>query len=296
MAVTKRALDTRPPTADELIRGFLGREVGNLLRFDARARRGVDPEGVHQLRVNARHLRSELKVVASVVRTKPLDQLCRELRWIGGELGRQRDLDVLEGIFHSRQDSPFITSTLLPQLERQRGIEQRRVAGVLRSNRYRRLIVRLSDAVVAPPLRETASQPADVVLVPGLRVVLADLYSHVDALGPAPSNETLHEIRILAKRCRYNCEIAGTFLEGSRKAASELEKVQTILGDVHDRVVAMAYLREASAGVGGAPPVIDESVGATMSWLDGSIEGLRTRWRAPLERSRAAVASLLAPD
>ena len=71
----------------------------------------------------------------------------------------------------------------------------------------------------------------------------------VHALGPAPSDEALHEVRIRAKRLRYASEavapaVGKPALELARSAAD----VQGVLGDFHDAIVAEDWLRTGTAG------------------------------------------------
>jgi CHAD domain-containing protein len=284
------------PTGEEIVRGFLGPEVGNLLRFDPVVRRGVDAEGVHQMRVNARHLRSELHVVSPILKSKARKFLDKELKWLGGALGRLRDLDVLEELLRSDDECPpFIVTTVLPTLEQHRGVERRKVARVLDSSRYRRLMARLSTAVVQPPLRAGASKPADEVLLPGLRRVLEHLASDLDQFGPKPSFLQLHLLRIGAKKGRYNCEIASSFIPEAGGVATSLEKVQTILGDLHDRTVAIAFLERALSKHRDDPstPTALSDVASTVEHLNHSIKRLESRWRTPLTHALDASAPFI---
>jgi len=291
MAKRTRKGRSAEPTAGEVVRDFLGRGTGNLLRFDPVVRGRSDPEGIHQMRVNVRHLRSEMQVAGPVLRVREHEALDRELKWLGGALGSLRDLDVLTSLFAFGSTLRVPTPPLVVQrLASQRAEEVVHVTEVLRSKRYQRLLERLSDAVVTPPLRRVASAPASRVLGPGLRAVIKDLTTAVEQLGDEPSLEQLHRVRIKVKRARYNCELAEAFLVEARAAAEELEKVQTILGDLHDRVVARAYVREVTRPLEmfGGPP-LDDATLATIDWLDTEIERLTGSWRDPVDLALAAL-------
>lgn len=279
------------PSAAEVIRDFLGRGVGNLLRYDPVVRRASDSEGLHQMRVNVRHLRSELKVMESVLRPAEYRKLDRELKWLGGALGRLRDLDVLSALFASGASADAPTPAVVTtSLSTRRADEAARVAKILRSQRYRRLIELLSNTVVDPPLRRGASDSASAVLGPGLREVVNDLVGAISLLGLNPIPKALHQVRIKVKRCRYNCELAEDFVPMAQKAAAALAEVQTVLGDLHDYVVARQYL---SAVVrpgemfGGPPP--DEATVATSRWLDERVARLATAWPTPVAAALEAL-------
>jgi CHAD domain-containing protein len=67
------------------------------------------------------------------------------------------------------------------------------------------------------------------------------------ALGAEPSDQALHRVRILAKRCRYAAEAAAPVV-GRRmgRFAAAIEEVQDLLGSHQDAVVAEAWLRAAA--------------------------------------------------
>jgi CHAD domain-containing protein len=280
------------PSAAEVVCDFLGRGVGNLLRFDPAVRRRRDPEGVHQMRVNVRHLRSELRVARPALRSKAYRRLDRELRWLGADLGRLRDLDVLTSLFTAASTAGVPTPTFISErLGSQHDAEATRVSRILDSERYRRLLARLSRAVAHPPLRGRASAPASQVLGPGLAAVILDFTSSVELLGADPSFDDLHVVRIKAKRARYNCELASAFLPSAKRAATKLEKVQAALGDLHDHVVARSFVadllrpREMFGG-----PALDDAALNLIEWLDGEVARLSQAWSAQVDAAMAALA------
>ena len=284
-------------TGEDVVRALLALETSNLLRFDPVAREGRSDEGVHQLRVSARRLRSELRAIAPIIRKKASDELDTELRWLGTRLGRQRDLDVMNQLFHSRDDRPsFVDESLIPLIEDQQRASRQRNDKVLCSKRYRRLIAHLSVAVVAPPVRTWATEPAVTSLMPGLRQVTYEFFSYVDALGTTPTNDELHQVRIRAKLCRYNFDIASSYLgKDASDVAASFEKIQTVLGDLHDRVVAVAFVRSMRPEY---PPDVEEALEdpgleATIRWLEESEKKLKTKWHTPLSRARATSHALL---
>jgi CHAD domain-containing protein len=287
-------------TIDEVIRSVLGRETANILRFDPIARRGDDPEGVHQLRVSARRLRSELRIVASGLKRQPLDQLTKDLRWLGRELGHQRDLDVLADLLDELCDEkPTLRQTsVLERLHRQQRDERFRVAKTLRSARYRDLVKRLSASVIDPPVRGSTGLTAPTVLMPLLMDALAQLVGVVDHMGSDPSNDDLHRVRIAVKQCRYNTDVASSFMGASAlELARSLADVQTMLGTIHDRVVTISYLRDgwltpARFGRGSDPvkPISDAIEG-----LNQSLETLKGHWRASFDIARVKIDGIITP-
>src|SRR5262249_30859331 len=61
-----------------------------------------DPEGVHQMRVALRRLRAAISIFSDIVSGMETERIKDELKWIAGELGPARDLDV------------FVSGTVVP--------------------------------------------------------------------------------------------------------------------------------------------------------------------------------------
>jgi CHAD domain-containing protein len=296
---------SQPPTGDQLsealsgedvLRGLLGAEVGLLLRSDPIARARRDPEGVHQLRVGCRRLRSELRILTRAMKPAPLRYFLRELRWVGGVLGRQRDTDVLGEVLddvNAQLEAPLPASVLkrLASLQ-EKGTKD--VESLLNSSRYRQLVTRLSDAVVRPPLRTAARKPAMELIGPTLDETLSELFDAADRLGVMPTIIELHTIRILSKKGRYCAETASALLgDTARRLARELETVQTVLGELHDYAVAIAFLEEDIESPHATNRTDDErTISVAIEQLVGLIEEMRLQWRDPFERARALSAAL----
>lgn len=134
-----------------------------------------------------------------------------------------------------------------------------------------------------------------LILRPAFDGALTRIFSTVDSYGADPTNDELHRIRILAKQGRYSAEVAGSLLGETVQAVGEsLKDVQTVLGDVHDRLVAIAYLDEErsalrSCGFGQRGGL---SLDLAVRRLGESIEELKTKWREPLERARSLNTSM----
>ena len=61
---------------------------------EASALKGEDPEGIHQMRVALRRLRSALGLFRDLMPADQYDFLAGEVKWLAGELGNARNWDV----------------------------------------------------------------------------------------------------------------------------------------------------------------------------------------------------------
>ncbi|MFI9118725.1 CHAD domain-containing protein [Streptomyces bikiniensis] len=252
-------LDTAPPgepgTAGAAVLAYVREQAEAVVALDPAVRRDL-PDAVHQLRVACRRLRSALKTYRSVLDRNATDPLGDELKWLAGELGAARDQEVLAERLRAHLADVPRTLCLGPVKARLRIWDaarteeaRRRAVAALDSDRYLALLDRLDALLADPPLREAASRDAAKVLARAVRKDHARLAARVDrALSLAPGHErdlALHEARKAAKRTRYAADAARPALgKSAKKFAKRVKKVQSLLGEHQDGVVARATLRD----------------------------------------------------
>jgi inorganic triphosphatase YgiF len=262
---------------------------------EAPAALGSDPEGVHQLRVALRRLRSALAIFKSVLAPAARQHWATELRWLLQGLGTARDLDVLalELLPPLRQD-PEAAAALRP-LEALVAIEREKaqalVREVLASRRYADLGFEFAawiersgwregldvDRLIA--LRQPLNGLARSCLDAGYRRVRrrARRFGHLDA-------DARHEVRIAVKKLRYGVEFFESLFrrKAARRFGKRLSSFQEALGQMNDVAAARRILGELAPTV---PPAEREPV----IWASGMVLGWYTarlgEWEPELARS-----------
>ncbi len=239
----------------ELIRWALAASVVRLIRSDPGVRIGVDPEDVHQARVATRRLRSDLRTFHVVLDETWCDPLRQELAWLGRALGEVRDLDVrldrLDGMIPRLQERDRnIAGRLRRDLLHRREGARARLAEVMDSARYVELLERLVDAARSPAVRAGVGEAAARETLAGVMDrPWRKLRNAVEGLGEAPTDAALHRVRILCKRARYAAEaLEPVFGRRAEAFARRAARLQDILGDHQDAVLAHSWLRTVSAG------------------------------------------------
>ncbi len=192
-----------------------------------------------------------------------LARLRGELKWLGDILGAVRDADVrlqsLEG--HSAKLPPTDSASAeqlvnVARDQRRSGHEQLRET--LGTGRYLELLRNLDALATGPAVRSTVptelwvllSEPAATDMPALAHRQWRTIGKAVRRLGPEPSDEALHHVRIQAKRLRYLAEVAAPVVRPAacRDAAALTAKaataLQDVLGDLHDAVVTEAWLRQ----------------------------------------------------
>lgn len=238
----------------QVVRAAIAEGFLRLIRHDPGIRLGGDSEDVHQARVAARRLRSDLRTFRSVLDTEGSMRLRDELQWLGAEFGLVRDADVLHerlriqtGSLSPADARP--AAALLRRLETERARARSAALAVLDSERYLALLDALVAAAERPPVEVDAAGTTARKALPGIvRGPWRHLQKAVESLGDDPEDEALHEIRIRAKRVRYAAEAAvGVIGEPARRLAKAAAGLQSVLGEMQDAVVAEAWLRATGA-------------------------------------------------
>jgi CHAD domain-containing protein len=241
-------------TVEEVVRRALSASVERLIRHDPVVRMDNDPEGVHQARVATRRLRSDLRTFGPLLEDEWAPPLREELAWLAGSLGSVRDLDVLLMRMRKRvaglpREDARSAGRLLATLEADREQAYGELLASLRSERYPALLDRLIEAANEPAFLPGSDRVAAEIVQPLVQVPLRKLSKQVSALDEEPDDEALHAIRIRAKRTRYAAEAAAPVLgKRARTVAAAAAKLQDVLGEHQDAVVAEGWLRAWTRG------------------------------------------------
>jgi CHAD domain-containing protein len=238
----------------------LRRLLGAWRQHEPGARRGEDPEELHQLRVTARRIDATLglfkrQLPAALVRArKPTKSVLRSL-------GAARDLDVqLSELAHYCAGLPAedraAAEPLRALLESECARARARMVRTLDAEPTRRWLETLSQATNTENGAANGADPAMVVMPDRVRRRFRKLRKSVRRLRPKSSMEDYHLVRRRAKQLRYATE-CGAVLFG--KPADELLKalrrLQDKLGAHQDACMAQSRLAGVAADpASGLPP------------------------------------------
>ena len=252
------------------LRAHIRAQAERVLAHDPGTRLGTDTEELHQMRVATRRLRAFLRAGRDLLDPAWADPVRPELKWLGGELGAVRDLDVLIERLAEEVESLGPDASegrkLLRALVGERRKSRRALLAALDSERYFALL----DAVDRPV--------ATIAEEPSLEEIRAAehrrLRKAVKALRADSANEELHQARIKVKRARYAAELSGA--EAYVKAAKVL---QDVLGEHQDAVVAEERLRALAARQPAAAIAAGRLVERERSRAANSREEWRRAWK-----------------
>ncbi|HEX2527040.1 MAG TPA: CYTH and CHAD domain-containing protein [Geminicoccus sp.] len=249
----ERPVITPDSNIEEVMIASIAAAMRQWLGNEAAVQHGGDPEGVHQMRVALRRLRSLLTLFKDLIPEAQRRSLSAELREIVQALGAARDLDVFETellrpVAEARPQDP--APAALRSL-----VEQARVAAYAKAHAkvgersYARAVLRLSawldmrgwrtgfDSSSADQLAMPAAEAAASILEKALRKVLRQGRGFAELSPPER-----HEVRIALKKLRYGADaFAGLFDEDRVKPyLRRLSRLQDHMGRFNDAAVAGA--------------------------------------------------------
>ncbi|MFJ2760632.1 CYTH and CHAD domain-containing protein [Streptomyces prasinus] len=248
----------KPVTAGDHVLAYVRAQRDALVELDPAVRQGV-PDSVHRMRVATRRLRSTFRSFGPVLDREATDPVAVDLKWLAAELGLERDQEVLAERLRSDLDELPDALVHGPVHDRLRAWAEAghsgahsEVTAILDSRRYLTLLDTLDALLADPPLRKKAAAKPAKPLTKALRKDFGKVSGLVArALDLPPGHErdvTLHEARKKTKRARYAAEAAGPALGApAEDLVKSMKKLQSLLGDHQDSVMARRTLRELSA-------------------------------------------------
>jgi inorganic triphosphatase YgiF len=227
----------------------------------------AQPEGVHQMRVAVRRLRSAISSLKKMLPQEDVQWVTEELRWLGGTLGPARNLDVfvaelLPAARAGLPDEPG-WDDLAATLDRLRLaaydqirkdiLSQRYTASVLRLLRWlegsggRRCSASDEPNPIASPIGATAPDVLD-----RRRRKVRQRGKGFGSLRPGER----HKLRIAVKKLRYTIELFGSLFDKDRleRFVGRLKRLQSDLGYANDVRVAHEFVTELFAQIAPRSP------------------------------------------
>jgi len=231
----------------------IARQVSTLELQQPRAWEGIDPRGVHQMRIATRRLRAALRVFRALLPTDAVARFGRELRWLAGVLGDVRDADVYDQHFSAHvatlpeKDVRALTSFQ----QRMRVVRQAarvRLLEALGGRRYQRLIADLEHFTRAGPTSGMRRRFGGLTVGYGadrcIREAIVKMLKRGRRIHAGSTKEQIHKLRIRGKRLRYLMEFfSELYCDELRRPLGACKRLQDVLGEYHDDVVACAYVR-----------------------------------------------------
>ncbi|MFI5833713.1 CHAD domain-containing protein [Micromonospora sp. NPDC051300] len=249
VAARLAGFDDRPPAGPAgPVVGYAREQRDAIVGNHAAAYQG-DEDAVHDMRVASRRLRATLRTFRGLWDRREGEAVRAELRWLGGELGRVRDTQVmaarLDTAVHDLPDE-LVLGPVAARLGERFAADLAEATAALRAalddDRYPDLLTRL-DRLLDGPAREVDRRWVDRRIRRAVRRADARLDEALAVDGPA-GDVALHEARKKYKAARYAVEVRkATAGRPAARLVKRFKALQDLLGTHQDSVVTREVLR-----------------------------------------------------
>jgi triphosphatase len=213
-----------------------------------------DPGGVHQMRVGLRRLRAAMSLFAALLRDPQTARIKNELKWLGGELGPARELEVLVSrvlgpVKRQRRRWRGMPS-LSQEIAERRDAALARAQAAVQSARFRSLTLEVAAWLEAGlwtrPQDDLTRDRGDLPIEEFASEQLARRWRKVRKKGSMLAKldpRSRHKLRIQTKKLRYAAEFFASLFTTKRamkrrkQFLATLERLQDALGDLNDIAV-----------------------------------------------------------
>jgi CHAD domain-containing protein len=235
---------------------ILRREAAGLPANKPKVEHSPTPEEIHQLRVAARRLRVALRLFQRMLSSRDVVRLLAEIRRFASSLGDVRDLDVYGESFktYAQTVPPQLRGGLSAyelHLRRERAEARQRAAAAFASPRTAALFADLERFAATGPsaaaLRRWRSLTVREAVRRGIRRSVGRVRRLGEPLAERPAARALHDLRIKAKRLRYELEFFAEVYPHLKQTAKACKGLQDLLGTHQDAYTANARLRSYAA-------------------------------------------------
>jgi CHAD domain-containing protein len=231
--------------SDTAFRIVAGRYLRDLTANHGATCRG-DPGALHRMRIALTRLRTAILFFSPMVDDVQRARVKTELKWLNGQLGTVRDLDVAMGRLEADHQKRPQTAPYYRAWEEKRTASRRQLARALRSARYRRLIESMSAWVKNGPWsikkgKQAALERALPIAVSATGKLTGwrqKLLKKCDKLLQMDVKRR-HRLRLLNKKLCYSIEsfedlFPDKRFKGQRTGLKYLRKAQKSLGELND--------------------------------------------------------------
>lgn len=277
----------------------IGRHCLSHILSNEQAAVAGDPEGVHQMRVAVRRLRSALLALKRPLQEKHYHWASEELRWLAHSVAPVRNLDsfatsLVGAVAHALPASPDFEH-LIDATERQRDAALEHVKQAIMSERYAASMLRLLRWFVARGWRDQEVSEHAVVLLAPIIDVAPDLIDrqHRKACRRGKKFEELtaaqrHRLRIALKHLHYIVEFLGSLFGKNRIRTFVrcLKSLQDDLGYTNDVRVAHDLVDQIGDARNRDVRAINRAGGIVLGWHERVLAERYPKVRKRIRRFR----------
>ena len=228
---------------------ILRTKLPEVLHYERAARKGK-VSGIHDMRVACKRLREPVRVLRDALPADRRKQILKQVEALNDRLGMVRDRDVVgRAIAKLQKTVPLARS--LRKLEKQLAKERKK-----HFRRFLSFLDDLHDSGFVEFYENTMVHMHDDAMPPGTPKIgefarqavesrLDDVMDNMQAALAPWDEEPFHRQRIRVKKLKYALEPVMTVMPvGVEAVYDHISELQEIMGEIHDRDVQTAVIRQ----------------------------------------------------
>ncbi|CAM5767664.1 inorganic triphosphatase [Labrys miyagiensis] len=274
---SKAVIDAQD-NVDEIVVKLLGDCCQHMVANQAVVEAGRTPEGVHQMRVALRRMRTAISILQRQIGSPALALVANEAKWLASTLGSVRNWDVLDvdtiaGIEAQCPDHQAFAA-LRESIQPRRSSNYSHLREVFAGPRYNRFLLTLGRTIERRAWRNDIASASLGILAETAdsfaRQALERLHrralkggAHFSRLQP----EAQHELRLKLKKLRYGVEFFRSVFgakEEAQRYLVRLAELQESLGLANDVATTGGLLLELTER--SASPAVHRGAGLITGW------------------------------
>ena len=236
-------IDTRPWNFAEVLRTKLRGQYRRVLLREHAVAKGYHAEDIHRIRVSLRKLNSLLECGLTIYESEEIAQYRRGFRRMARFLGDVRDADAFADHVKRILGTNTVPHEIRTALQRIRQKALRELEALIEAEKHQEFLVGFATFVCTLPPASTTEPTTAQYLSQRLMQMIAALVAPMHTPANKLDTETLHDIRIQAKKLRYTIEaFPEVLLPAAQPLVNILEKLQLRLGIIQDAATAHKIL------------------------------------------------------
>lgn len=257
------------------------------------------PEGVHQMRVAVRRLRSVVATMRRMLPSRQYEWVRHELKWMADILGPARNWDVFSSTLLAPVRNALLSEQDLGRLcdicERDRRSAHEKANAAIRSPQYTAALLKLSQWFASCSWRDQPVSQDSALLMAPIATVAPGLIERrykkakkaADRFDQLTSQQR-HEFRITIKKLRYPIEFFGDLFDND-KVTEFVERLKPLQDDVgYANDVRVAHQLLADLHISEDDVAIARAAGVVLGWHNRGLADLDRKLRKHVRRFRQA--------
>lgn len=236
-------IDIRSWSIADTLRTKLRSQYRRVLARELAVAKGYHAQDIHRIRVSLRKLNSLLECGLTVYESEEIAQYRRGFRRMARFLGDVRDADAFADHVKRILGTNTVPNEIRTPLQRLRQKALAELEALINAEKHQQFLAEFAHFVCTAPSESSTMPTVQQFLAHRVTQMIAALVAPMSTPANKLDIDTLHDVRIQAKKLRYTIEaFPEVLLPAAQPLVTILEKLQLRLGIIQDAATAHQIL------------------------------------------------------